>query len=599
MCIRDRGKPIDADALLPEQRDIALSAATPKLEKWGDRLTEALAMTDAQYEAVSEAIASGMALTDPNFPQFDGLNLDPEADAELIKAIADKGEDGPHFIDGLMDFAKYAKAKRMNKPYASYFNAYIDGKTNGLASNGIQMGSFETAMATGVIRNNRTQLLDAGDIRDQLKEINLESIHQFDWDGNTDGFLSELNDVAHHVFSYRQLNKDTTMTFGYGKEINNFRQNIEDAIGLLSEQAKEGSTYNSSLQAVEQNMDRTQLAEMLLSKYRAGLEQVLSKDAIDSRGLMRGASILHSAINAPFSIKSYTDMDLNLGGEMSLGADQAAAQTTTIYAGGAPRKVKTYHYETEATAAAPRNMENPETGEIEAVAGEYAYGGSLPGPVQSLDAATVALTAAGKSWQKLKAKSMGNPYLHTIYDAFKMDANGYDTVLEEVNQNWLDATMKWNYLDETRKATTEAISMWREKNKNRPATDKLTPNERLYMDWMTSTIPDAEGRPSMKNFVNKIKKVKQYNPTDSKANHAAAVEVSKKLAKELGSVGYNVNSPPEVATAAQQRVFVNFLIMEMGLSAKFNQMIARTNKNKMELRKRIRASGPVLQYYAH
>ena len=155
--------------------------------------------------------------------------------------------------------------------------------------------------------------------------------------------------------------------------------------------------------------------------------------------------------------------------------------------------------------------------------------------------------------------------------------------------------MKWNYLDETRKATTEAIGMWREKNKNRPPNDKLTPNERLYMDWMTSIIPDAEGRPSMKNFVNKIKKVKQYNPTDSKANHAAAVEVSKKLAKELGSVGYNVNSPPEVATAAQQRVFVNFLIMEMGLSAKFNQMIARTNKNKMELRKRIRASGPAPQ----
>ena len=157
--------------------------------------------------------------------------------------------------------------------------------------------SCETAMATGVIRNNRTQLLDAGDIRDQLKEINLESIHQFDWDGNTDGFLSELNDVAHHVFSYRQLNKDTTMTFGYGKEINNFRQNIEDAIGLLSEQAREGSTYNSSLQAVEQNMDRAQLAEMLLSKYRAGLEQVLSKDAIDSRGLMRGASTLPKPVS--------------------------------------------------------------------------------------------------------------------------------------------------------------------------------------------------------------------------------------------------------------------------------------------------------------
>ena len=159
--------------------------------------------------------------------------------------------------------------------------------------------------------------------------------------------------------------------------------------------------------------------------------------------------------------------------------------------------------------------------------------------------------------------------------------------------------MKWNYLDETRKATTVAIGMWREKNKNRPPNDKLTPNERLYMDWMTSIIPDADGRPTMKNFVNKIKKVKQYDADDSKANHAMAVKVSHKLASQLAGVGYNVNNPPEVATAAHQRVFVNFLINEMGLSMQFNKMIARTNKNKMELRKRIRASGPVLQYYAH
>ena len=93
--------------------------------------------------------------------------------------------------------------------------------------------------------------------------------------------------------------------------------------------------------------------------------------------------------------------------------------------------------------------------------------------------------------------------------------------------------------------------------------------------------------------------MKQYDPTDSKANHAMAMKASQKLASQLASVGFNVNNPPEVATAAHQRVFVNFLINEMGLSMQFNKMIARTNKNKMELRKRIRSSGPVLQYYAH
>ena len=63
----------------------------------------------------------------------------------------------------------------------------------------------------------------------------------------------------------------------------------------------------------------------------------------------------------------------------------------------------------------------------------------MPAPVQSLDAATVALTASGRSWARLDNASNGNPYLHTIYDAFKVDAMGYDVVLDEVNKNWLNA----------------------------------------------------------------------------------------------------------------------------------------------------------------
>ena len=42
--------------------------------------------------------------------------------------------------------------------------------------------------------------------------------------------------------------------------------------------------------------------------------------------------------------------------------------------------------------------------------------------------------------------SGGNPYMHTIYDAFKADANGFDVVVEEVNKNWMEAASKWSYL---------------------------------------------------------------------------------------------------------------------------------------------------------
>ena len=169
-------KSLKADVDLPVIREQKLTANSAKLEAWGDRLAAAVNMTDAEYEAVSQAIEAGTPLTDPNFPQVRGLELDPEADAELIKHIESKGEDGPHVIDGLMDFSQYAKAKRAGRPHRSYFNAYMDGKTNGLASNGIQMGHLETAERTGVLRSNRNTLLDEGDIRDELQKLAVESI---------------------------------------------------------------------------------------------------------------------------------------------------------------------------------------------------------------------------------------------------------------------------------------------------------------------------------------------------------------------------------------------------------------------------------------
>ena len=49
-----------ADSKLPEGRDLAVTEATPQLEAWGDRLTEALAMSDAEYEAISQAIEQGI-----------------------------------------------------------------------------------------------------------------------------------------------------------------------------------------------------------------------------------------------------------------------------------------------------------------------------------------------------------------------------------------------------------------------------------------------------------------------------------------------------------------------------------------------------------
>ena len=557
-------------------------------------------MTDEQYEAVSEAIEQGMALTDPNFPQFDGLNLDPQADAELISAIESKGEDGPHFIDGLMDFAKYAKAKRKGVPYHSYFNAYIDGKTNGLASNGIQMGHMGTAKATGVFRKNVRQLLDEGDIRDQLKNIAVESIRD-GWDGNVAEFETELNDVAEALFSYRNFNKATTMTFGYGKEIQSFKKDIEDTLGLLAEErADDGSTYNASLAVVDEKMSRSDLAETLLNKYEPALRQVLSDDALDSRALMRSAAMLHSATNSLFAIKSYTGMDLHFGRDVSTGAEGA---TQTRYGveeeGKVTARPEVQHYETEATSSAARNLHG------DLVPGEYAYGGSVPGPVQSLDAATVALSAAGKSWDKLKAKSMGNPYFHSIYDAFKMDAMGYDTMLAEVNKNWLNASMNWSYLEETQKSVENVSKEFAQKYRENPGRT-LTPNEALYMNWALELHETQSGNKMMKNLVNKLSKVGPYDG-DSKYKFERALDASNRIASEMRKVGYNIAKPPEKPTMTQLYTFVKALGAELNVRQRLGKAIQKTNNNKKELKREILRRGYktpdgetiALQYYAH
>ena len=113
----------------------------------------------------------------------------------------------------------------------------------------------------------------------------------------------------------------------------------------------------------------------------------------------------------------------------------------SIYEDGKRAQGSVYSYDTEATSAAARSRTDEE-GNVTSTPGEYAYGGSLPGPVQSLDAATVAMSASGKSWDRSKMNSGGNPYMHTIYDAFKADANGFDVVVEEVNKNWMEAASR-------------------------------------------------------------------------------------------------------------------------------------------------------------
>jgi len=603
-----------ADTRSPAERDRMLRAASPQLIKWGRRLQEVLdaSITPEQAEAVSQAIEQGLPLTDPNFPQVGGLQLDPEADAELIKMIKSKGEDGPHFIDGLIDFKNYAeRVLQKGQPYHSYFNAYIDGKTNGLASNGIQMGSEQVARTTGVLRDQDMDLLDEGDIRDQLKEILLEGIKTNGIDGVKPEHSANYNDIAEAVFSWRDLNKATTMTFGYGAEMASFAGKIEETMGELYQIARSGDaeliakhgleTFADSMDLIRSetsgvdNVDR-HIAETLLNPYAAALEGVLSKEGVASRALMKGAATVAALTGEPLRIKSYSGMDLVYGGQVTEGI----IDTQSYQIGGQKRQA--HQYGSRATAAAPKLVGG------EAQIGRKAIGGSVPGPVQSLDAETIALSVTGKSWDRLKKASGGNPYFHSIYDAIKMDANGYDVVLEEVNNNWLKASSQWSYLKEMYEATKKNNEQFRKDMAelgNEPVdvspTGKYAMAGYLFQLSGSQANPDQETVP--RNLHQALKQTMQKDSGETQQDFEERVWTAAYQIKD--KINFDQLHKTSNVPATKVLQLYNEIGARNNLSYRFQAMIEKTDKNKKELLSKIRKqqrkgeAWQVFQYYAH
>ena len=600
-----------ADKALPDVRERMLIQASPQMEAWGMRLADSLTMTDEQYEAISDAIVEGKPLSDPAFGGFTGLQLDAEADKDLIASIKGKGEDGPHYIDGLIDFAKYQAAKRAGTKHPSYFNAYMDGKTNGIASNGIQMGDETTALRTGVIRTQNHQLLDGDiDIRDELQATVLNDVTTSGFDHADPDVNIALTDIADTVFRIRDLHKATTMTFGYGKDIANFNGDIEKFMGEEYQDAKNFlkqdksglkeekdlqkyeryGRFVSALDNLQQKMQPEEISEALLNVYGPAIEASLSTEAVQSRGLMRSTALINSLMDKLMTLKSPVGSNINLGRPETLGAEGAKLSQYTLK-GDEETKHSTYQYETHDTSAAVRG-DNP---------GGYAYGGSVPAPVQAMDASTVAQTASGRSWSRLKDASGGNPYLHTIYDAFKVDAMGYDVVLEEVNENWLKTAMNWSYLEETKKGLDSNYEEFRNELKSRDLLTPLTNSQSTYIKWLFGMTPNTNGDLKPQALVRQLGGVMNFDVKDKKEAYQARLAMAHKILAQL------TFDPTGNLTLGNMKEAVELMLKETNIRSRLTEAATRTNKRKQALAGKIRAQGHklpngkriALQYYAH
>ena len=332
----------DADALVPSAREKALTSAEESLYNKGVRLRTALAaISDSQVEKVADAIAAGMPLSDPNFPQMPALQLDPnnESDAILMAEIQKKGEDGQAYIDGLIDFANYKEAMDANegsgRPYHTYFNAYIDGKTNGLAGNGMQLGDMNTAKRTGVIRSGTSPFFldEDQDIRDVLEDTLIRLSVNSEYEAFPKDDWPEVYEIAKIVYGNRGLNKTTSMTFGYGKNVEGFKQDIEEFMLIMQgEGTPEGQRLNELMSIFDsKNSSKGDLIDAIHSHYDNALREVLGENTMPSRNIMRGAAFLHSIANELFTINGPTGSKLNMGGMMSTGAAIGKAPPIKIF----------------------------------------------------------------------------------------------------------------------------------------------------------------------------------------------------------------------------------------------------------------------------
>ena len=237
---------------------------------------------------------------------------------------------------------------------------------------------------------------------------------------------------------------------------------------------------------------------------------------------------------------------------------------------------------TEFTSAAERTYRgvNPFTGEeeVKVTPGEIAYGGSVPAPVQSLDAATVAMTVTGESWDKLTQNSGGNPYVHTIYDAFKVDAMGYDVVLQEVNQNWMGASLKWSYLKEAKASLEKMKANFKKKNIEAGALSELTDNEKKMIEYLSDP----------KVLENKLSKY--YKDLFDMKGDKEVLSIVKDLAFDFG----NIKTRRDYSEAVLKFIRI------IDIDKRLDDMISKTEANKRKLRKKIKDTGvAVYQYYSH
>lgn len=419
-----------------------------KYYMWGKILSEALESTLPQkaFEMAATAIRSGKNLP-PELVQglskFQQTIAGKDNGSGLMELLNDKGEDAPMAIDALIDFKNYVDAKKAGKPHNTFVNAYIDGKTNGIANQGMMLGNRELAIRVGALRpDGSTDAVSGGDIRDAMREIILDRlvnnspVPAKDYDGQPDRY-QKIQLALEEIAKAKPVNKAISMIFPYGKEIG----------GMKAEIAKIIPELRASNQALDDAMNFVNDDKLIIDAAHDNvvyaLFDIFGEDTFNARGVMRSVGYMHAIVDQLFSIRGPAGHRILLGDNRTAQEPRSKSRVSVSMNGKDPDTLLLQDSKQYMSSAAERDGEPV----------GWVRGRANVIPTQSIDGATVVRTSTGKTWDKMKSSHpAGEPYFFQIYDAFKVDVHSYDTIVHDANKNFLDITTRdWNYIDEARK----------------------------------------------------------------------------------------------------------------------------------------------------
>ena len=501
------------DLLMPKQRAAEVDRMMDVWYKMGMEVKQLIdnSIPEETFNRMSEALNQGMQLSDPNFPKAPLKNFGEGLSKNLQILLKDKGEDAPMMFETLMEVVDYMDNMKAGRPHYSSLNAYVDGKTNGIALAAMILGNEKLAFRTGVLRPDdavysmQDEEGNSLDVRGAMarfisNEINDRAASQLE--GMPDMADDQLHLISREMElamgNYKELNKSISMIFPYGKELQGMINEVSEHFTNLMGSDPEFNSMVEWLEASGYSMEDQM--KQVHKNVISSLFDVFGEETFEGRAVQRASSYLMAAMDGELVYVGPSETNVSLAGKkLDTSKVQKGVVSAHVRTEDGKRDESKLNVQSSPSYASSAGAKNDQIG-----ADGRAL--SVVVPIHAADAAVVHRSFSGKSMERIKG-TYANPddaFFTQIYDAFKVDVSNYQVVLEEINQNFVDVSMEnKDYFELGYEAVTKARAEFHKKLETIPKGTQLSVLPGSRLDFMghllSSEVVMIAGAASNKN----------------------------------------------------------------------------------------------------